>query len=230
MLGPSTLAIVDAARGGASPSCGSPSSAAWSNWATASTPAGSRPRDLQDPQPVGRNRPGQRADQRTAGAGRRAGAPRPGDRKSRGSLGRRPGLGLPVVVKPKDGNQGKAVSVNLSTEEQVAQAAASRWSTTTRLSSSATCRGSDFRLLVVNGNWSPPPQRRPAQVVGDGRHNVRELVDMVNDDPRRATATARPDPHPPGRRRRTDPDQARPGPGRACRRPARRCCCATTAT
>ncbi|HUS13580.1 MAG TPA: acetate--CoA ligase family protein, partial [Chloroflexia bacterium] len=28
-------------------------------------------------------------------------------------------VGLPVVVKPKDGNQGKAVSVNLSTQEQV---------------------------------------------------------------------------------------------------------------
>src|SRR5207248_7180136 len=45
--------------------------------------------------------------------------------------------------------------------------------------------GSDFRLLVVNDKLVAAAQRRPAQVVGDGRHTIRELVTMVNEDPRR---------------------------------------------
>src|SRR5213076_1535568 len=46
-------------------------------------------------------------------------------------------------------------------------------------------KGPDFRLLVVGGKLVAASERCPAQVVADGRHNIRDLVKMVNEDPRR---------------------------------------------
>src|SRR5581483_9873367 len=45
--------------------------------------------------------------------------------------------------------------------------------------------GNDYRLLVVNGRLVAAARRDPAQVVGDGRATVRQLVDHVNQDPQR---------------------------------------------
>ncbi len=94
-------------------------------------------------------------------------------------------VGLPVVVKPYDGNQGKAVSVNLATEEQVREAFALAQDFSRRVIVEQYLSGSDYRLLVIDGRLVAAAERRPAQVVADGIHNVRELVRMVNEDPRR---------------------------------------------
>ena len=45
--------------------------------------------------------------------------------------------------------------------------------------------GDDHRLLVVNGELVAATRRTPGHVVGDGEHNIRELIDSVNQDPRR---------------------------------------------
>jgi cyanophycin synthetase len=94
-------------------------------------------------------------------------------------------IGLPVVVKPRDGNQGKAVSVDLTTEEQVTTAARLAFEYDSRVIVERFLPGADFRLLLVNDKLIAAAQRCPAQVVGDGQHSIRELVTMVNDDPRR---------------------------------------------
>jgi cyanophycin synthetase len=94
-------------------------------------------------------------------------------------------IGLPVVVKPADGNQGKGVSVNLQSEAEVrnAYAIAEHYGTAVLVERFVT--GSDYRLLVINGKMEAAARRDPAQVVGDGRHSVRELIDILNQDPRR---------------------------------------------
>jgi cyanophycin synthetase len=94
-------------------------------------------------------------------------------------------IGLPVVVKPQDGNQGRGVATNLSTREQVigAYEAASRESKNILVEQYIP--GNDYRLLVVNGRVVAAARREPAQVVGDGQHTVAELVAQVNADPRR---------------------------------------------
>jgi cyanophycin synthetase len=46
-------------------------------------------------------------------------------------------------------------------------------------------QGDDHRLLVVNGELIAATRRTPGRVIGDGKHTVRELVDIVNQDPRR---------------------------------------------
>jgi len=95
------------------------------------------------------------------------------------------GLGLPVVVKPESGNQGKGVSVNLRTEGEVraAYGIAATYGRTVLIE--RYIEGHDYRLLVVNGRMVAAARRDPAQVTGDGQRTVRELVAEVNRDPRR---------------------------------------------
>jgi cyanophycin synthetase len=97
----------------------------------------------------------------------------------------RGGLGYPVVVKPLDGNHGKGVSIGLRTAEQVRTAyeAAAEYGSTVIVETFQ--EGNDYRLLVVNGKLLAVAQRVPGHVVGDGRHTLAELVEIVNQDPRR---------------------------------------------
>lgn len=93
-------------------------------------------------------------------------------------------IGMPVVIKPEDGNQGKGVSVHLTTEADVraAHALAAEFA---RVLVERHVQGHDFRLLVINGKMAAAARRDPASVTGDGVHTVEELVAEVNKDPRR---------------------------------------------
>lgn len=98
-------------------------------------------------------------------------------------------LGLPVVVKPRDGNQGKGVTVNIVGREhfEVAYRAAAEIG---EVMVEQFLPGHDFRLLVVGDRLVAAARRDPPYVVGDGVHTVRELVDAVNADPRRGDGHA----------------------------------------
>ncbi|MFT4849677.1 MAG: cyanophycin synthetase, partial [Sediminicola sp.] len=45
--------------------------------------------------------------------------------------------------------------------------------------------GHDYRLLVINNVLTAAALRTPAHVIGDGKSTIQELVDKVNEDPRR---------------------------------------------
>ncbi|MBF5003933.1 cyanophycin synthetase [Diaphorobacter caeni] len=96
-------------------------------------------------------------------------------------------VGLPVVVKPQDGNQGKGVVVNITTREglEAAYKVAEEFGDDVMVE--RFLPGHDFRLLVVGGQLVAAARREPPQVLGDGEHNIRELVEIVNRDPRRGT-------------------------------------------
>ncbi len=96
-------------------------------------------------------------------------------------------VGLPVVVKPQDGNQGKGVVVNITTREglEAAYKVASEFGD--ELMVERFLPGHDFRMLVVGGQLVAAARREPPQVLGDGTHTIRELVQIVNQDPRRGT-------------------------------------------
>jgi len=94
-------------------------------------------------------------------------------------------IGVPVVVKPEDGNQGKGVSVNLTTEAEVRQAYAIAQPFGGLVMVETFIEGADYRLLVVNGAMVAAARRDPAMVVGDGEHTVEQLVTLANRDPRR---------------------------------------------
>jgi len=94
-------------------------------------------------------------------------------------------IGGPVVVKPLDGNQGKGVSINLVTEEEVRDAfrIARGYGSGVIVESYET--GRHYRVLVVGGQVAAASERVPAHVVGDGFHTIAELIQRVNRDPRR---------------------------------------------
>ena len=98
-------------------------------------------------------------------------------------------VGLPVVVKPQDGNQGKGVSVNITARQAFdnAYATAERYGT---VLVEKFLPGHDYRLLVVGQQLVAAARREPPLVVGDGKHTVRQLVDQVNADPRRGEGHA----------------------------------------
>jgi cyanophycin synthetase len=50
--------------------------------------------------------------------------------------------------------------------------------------------GADYRLLVVGNRLSAAARREPAQVVGDGKHSVAELVELENKNPLRGDGHA----------------------------------------
>lgn len=94
-------------------------------------------------------------------------------------------IGVPVVVKPQYGNQGRGVATNLTTREQVVAAYAAARQEGRSIVVERYAPGADYRLLVVGDRVIAAARREPAQVIGDGVHTVKELVDIVNSDPRR---------------------------------------------
>ena len=95
-------------------------------------------------------------------------------------------IGLPVVVKPSDGNHGRGVTLDLTSREEIEAA----WAVAERHGSEVLVerhiRGDEHRLLVVGGKLVAAARGQAAWVTGDGRANVAELVDaQLNNDPRR---------------------------------------------
>ena len=99
-------------------------------------------------------------------------------------------VGLPVVIKPKDGNQGKGVTVNITSREQLLAAYVTAVEFSSDILVERYIPGNDFRLLVVGNKMVAAAHRAPPNVVGDGRRTIRELVEKVNKDPRRGSGHA----------------------------------------
>ncbi|MBC3884695.1 cyanophycin synthetase [Undibacterium griseum] len=96
-------------------------------------------------------------------------------------------IGLPVVVKPKDGNQGKGVTVNVTTRAQLEAGFHAASEFRDDILVERFLPGNDFRLLVIGNKLIAAARRDPPQVVGDGKQTVRQLVEQVNKDPRRGS-------------------------------------------
>lgn len=94
-------------------------------------------------------------------------------------------LGYPVVVKPDNGNQGKGVSLNLTTEEDIRGACGLVRQYSRGLLLEKQIPGRHYRVLVVGGRAVAAAERIPARVEGDGIHTVAQLVELTNRDPRR---------------------------------------------
>ncbi len=94
-------------------------------------------------------------------------------------------LGVPVVVKPQDGNQGRGVATRLTTREQVVAAYQAALEESSRVLVERFIPGYDHRLLVVGNKLVAAARREPPKVVGDGIHSIRQLVAEINTDPRR---------------------------------------------
>jgi cyanophycin synthetase len=96
-------------------------------------------------------------------------------------------IGFPVVVKPLDANHGRGVSINLVEDEQVrtAYGVARENARGRSVLVESFIEGMDHRMLIVNDELVAVAKRVPGHVVGDGNRTIEELIDKVNEDPRR---------------------------------------------
>jgi len=95
-------------------------------------------------------------------------------------------IGLPIVVKPTDANHGRGVFIDLTTQEQVADAYQQALNEGSGVMVEKFIPGVDHRLLVVGSEMIAASRGDPAIVVGDGQSTIVQLIeDQLNSDPRR---------------------------------------------
>lgn len=98
-------------------------------------------------------------------------------------------IGVPVVVKPHDGNHGRGVFTNLMSREEVEAAYPAALKEGSGVIVERYIRGSEHRLLVVGDKLIAAARGETVSVVADGKSTLNELVDLqVNSDPRRGAA------------------------------------------
>lgn len=95
-------------------------------------------------------------------------------------------IGLPVVVKPSDGNHGRGVSTDLKTREEVEAAFHLAEPEGSEVIVERFVRGKEHRLLVIGGKMIACASGDIASVTGDGKSTITQLIDsQINTDPRR---------------------------------------------
>lgn len=100
----------------------------------------------------------------------------------------------PVVIKPRNGNHGRCVTVAIRTAAEARQAyrRAAAGSGSCEVIVETFVPGKDYRVLVVDGRVVAAAELSPPGVTGDGEHTVIELIDLLNADPRRGQGHSRP--------------------------------------
>jgi len=102
-------------------------------------------------------------------------------------------IGLPVVVKPIDGNHGRGVFINLYTQQEIEAAYAVAIDEGSEVLVERHIIGDEHRLLVVGNKVVAAAKGETVWVTGDGKHTVHELIQIqINSDPRRGTAEEHP--------------------------------------
>ena len=95
-------------------------------------------------------------------------------------------IGVPVVVKPCDGNHGRGVSTELMHREEIEAAYALALAEGSGVIVERFVRGNEHRLLVIGGRLVAAARGESACVVGDGQATISQLIDQqINTDPRR---------------------------------------------
>lgn len=94
-------------------------------------------------------------------------------------------VGYPLVVKPISGNHGRGITTNIVNWEEALPAfeAAKKVSNSVIIEKYIT--GDDYRLLVIDYKLVAASKRTPAHVVGDGKSTIEQLIEIVNQDPKR---------------------------------------------
>ncbi len=97
-------------------------------------------------------------------------------------------IGLPVVVKPIDGNHGRGVFINLYTQQEIEAAYAVAIEEGSEVLVERHVIGDEHRLLVVGNKVVAAAKGETVWITGDGKHTVLELIQIqINSDPRRGT-------------------------------------------
>jgi cyanophycin synthetase len=97
-------------------------------------------------------------------------------------------IGLPVVIKPEDGNHGRGVFTNLSTRQEIDAAYDVAVEEGSGVIVERFVLGNEHRLLVVGDKLIAAARGESAEVTGDGVATIVELIaSQINSDPRRGS-------------------------------------------
>lgn len=92
----------------------------------------------------------------------------------------------PIVIKPRDTEQSKGVSVNVNDEQMARRAVDEAAAYSSKgVVAQAQLVGNLYRVLVVGKQVIAASERRPVSVKGDGHSTIRQLIEIKNRDPRR---------------------------------------------
>ena len=94
-------------------------------------------------------------------------------------------IGYPIVIKPVNGNHGRGITTNINTIEDALIAFNAAKEVSRYVIVERYITGEDFRILVINNIMVAAAKRSPAHVIGDGKSTIQQLIDKVNEDPRR---------------------------------------------
>lgn len=95
-------------------------------------------------------------------------------------------IGVPVVVKPRDGNHARGVFIDLKTRLQVETAYGDALKEGSGVIVEQFAPGLEHRLLIVGDKLVAASRGDAAYITGDGAHTAAELIDLqLNSDPRR---------------------------------------------
>ena len=95
-------------------------------------------------------------------------------------------LNGPVVVKPTDANHGRGVFMDLTDEQQIKTAYVAAIKEGSSVLVERFAPGSEHRLLVVGGKLVAAARGNGTEMIGDGQHTIAELLEIqINADPRR---------------------------------------------
>lgn len=98
-------------------------------------------------------------------------------------------IGLPVVVKPSDGNHGRGVFTNMMTEQEVRTAFSVAVDEGSSVIVERFIAGNEHRLLVVGGKTVAAARGDFAFVKGDGQSTIEALIEtQINSSPSRGPA------------------------------------------
>ena len=92
-----------------------------------------------------------------------------------------------VVVKPARGEQGRGITVGVRTAQELKAALALAEHHCPEVLIEEVVEGEDLRVIVIDHEVVAAAVRKPAEVVGDGRHTIRRLIQKQSR--RRAAAT-----------------------------------------
>ncbi len=94
-------------------------------------------------------------------------------------------IGYPLVTKPINGNHGKGATTNLENWDDLKIGFESAKKYGRGIIVEKYIKGYDHRILVINYKFVAAAKRTPACVIGNGKNSIKELIDIVNSDPRR---------------------------------------------
>lgn len=102
-------------------------------------------------------------------------------------------IGMPVVIKPCDGNHGRGVFIELNHREEIESAYQMALNEGTGVLVERYIAGTEHRLLVVGGQLVAATRGDSVSVTGDGISTIAELIEsQINSDPRRGTTEDHP--------------------------------------